>query len=47
MADFFLGGFLGRRSKLVSVGESERDTNREKDAVRCVFSNLKTSSKLI
>jgi len=34
VTDFSLGGSLGRRGKLVSVGESESDSTREKDVAR-------------
>ena len=33
IADFFLGDSFGRRDKLVSVGESEKDSTKEINAV--------------
>ncbi|ADI39264.1 hypothetical protein wcw_1928 [Waddlia chondrophila WSU 86-1044] len=38
ITNFFQGELLGRQGKLVSVGESENDLLREKEAARCMFS---------
>jgi len=45
IADFFLEESFGRRGKLVSVGESEKGSTKEKDAVSFDVNLITTLSR--